>query len=99
MWLTSFFKVVFNSFKYRVFLLPCKVEEPSLAYYLPISGGRIITLIKFSKALELCAMKTSVAMSISYDGNYYTMNVSPISIYIYIYVCVCVCVCVHKVIF
>ena len=50
-------------------------EEPSLPYYLPIAGGRIIGFIPFPRVLVLCEMQllssriwTRVAESISYDG-------------------------------
>ena len=56
-----------------------KAEEPSLPYYLPIAGGRIIGFIPFPRVLELCEMQsvssriwTRVAVSISYDDNHYT---------------------------
>ena len=56
-----------------------KAEEPSLPYYLPIAGGRIIGSIPFPRVLMLCEMQsvlsriwTRVAMSISYDDNHYT---------------------------
>ena len=49
-----------------------KAEEPSLSYYLPIAGGRIIGFIPFPRVLVLCEMQsvssqiwTCVAMSIS----------------------------------
>ena len=52
-------------------------EEPSLSYYLPIAGGRIIGFIPFPKVLVLCEMLsassriwTRVAVSISYDDNH-----------------------------
>ena len=32
-------------------------EEPSLSYYLPIDGGRIIGFIPFPRVLVLCEMK------------------------------------------
>ena len=51
-----------------------KAEEPSLSYYLPIAGGRIIGFIPFPRVLVLCEMQsvssrtwTRVAVSISYD--------------------------------
>ena len=60
-----------------------KVEEPSLSYYLPIAGGRIIAFIPFPKILVLCEMQTAssriwtrVAVSISYDDNHYTTDTS-----------------------
>ena len=56
-----------------------KAEEPSLPNYLPIAGGRIIGFIPFPRVLVLCEMQsvssriwTRVAVSISYDDNYYT---------------------------
>ena len=56
-------------------------EEPSLPYYLPIAGGRIIGFIPFPRVLVLCEMQsvllkiwTCVAVSISYDDNHYTMG-------------------------
>ena len=60
-----------------------KAEEPSLPYYLPIAGGRIIGLIPFPRVLVLCEMQsvssriwTRVAVSISYDDNHYTTGTS-----------------------
>ena len=35
-----------------------KAEEPSLPYYLPIAGGRIIEFIPFPRVLVLCEMKS-----------------------------------------
>ena len=35
-----------------------KVEEPSLSYYLPIAGGRIIGFIPFPRVLVLCEMQS-----------------------------------------
>ena len=56
-----------------------KAEEPSLPYYLPIAGGRIIGFIPFPSVLVLCEMQsvssriwTRVAVSISYVDNHYT---------------------------
>ena len=56
-----------------------KDEEPSLPYYLPIAGGRIIGFIPFPRVLVLCEMQsvssrmwTRVDVSISYDDNHYT---------------------------
>ena len=56
-----------------------KAEEPSLSYYLSITGGRIIGFIPFPRVLVLCEMQsvssriwTRVAVSISYDYNHYT---------------------------
>ena len=58
-------------------------EEPSLAYYLPVAGGRIIGFIPFPRVLVLCEMQsvssriwTRVALSISYDNNHYTTGTS-----------------------
>ena len=60
-----------------------KAEEPSLPYYLPIAGGRIIGFIPFPMVLVLCEMQsvssriwTRVTVSISYDANYYTTGIS-----------------------
>ena len=60
-----------------------KAEEPSLPYYLPIAGGRIIGFIPFSRVLVLCEMQsvtsriwTHVAVSISHDDNHYTTGTS-----------------------
>ena len=54
-------------------------EEPSLSYYLPIAGGRIIGFIPFPRVLVLCEMQsvssriwTRIAVSISYGDNDYT---------------------------
>ena len=56
-----------------------KAEEPSLLYYLPIAGGRIIGFIPFPRVLVLCEMQsvsariwTRVTVSISYNDNHYT---------------------------
>ena len=55
-------------------------EEPSLPYYLPLAGGRIIGFIPFPGVLVLCEMQSvssriwiRVAVFISYDDNHYTM--------------------------
>ena len=60
-----------------------KAEEPSLSYYLPIAGGRIIGFIPFPRVLVLCEMQsvssriwTRIAVSISYDDNQYTTSTS-----------------------
>ena len=60
-----------------------KAEEPSLPYYLPLAGGRIIGFIPFPRVLVLCEMQsvssrfwTRVAVSISYDDNHYTTGTS-----------------------
>ena len=51
-------------------------EEPSLSYYLPIAGGRIIGFIPFPRVLVLCEMQsvssriwTRIAVFISYGDN------------------------------
>ena len=56
-----------------------KAEEPSLPYYLPMAGGRIIIFIPFPRVLVLCEMQsvspriwTRIAVSISYDDNHYS---------------------------
>ena len=57
-----------------------KAEEPSLSYYLPIAGGRIIGFIPFLVLREmqsfLSRIWTWVAVFISYDDNYYTTGTS-----------------------
>ena len=75
-----------------------KAEEPSMSYYLPIAGGRIIGFIPFPRILVLCEMQsvssrfwTRVAVSISYDDNHYStgtfkMMISiTVSAYLFIY--------------
>ena len=56
-----------------------KAKEPSLSYYLPIAGRRMIGFIPFPRVLVLCEMQsvwsriwTRVAVIISYDDNHYT---------------------------
>ena len=68
-----------SEFSFSYTSCPTKAEEPSLPYYLPIAGGRIIGFIPFSRVLVLCKMQsvlsriwTRVAVSISYDDNHYT---------------------------
>ena len=58
-------------------------EEPSLSYYLPIAGGRIIGFIPFPRVLVLCEMQsvssriwTRIAVFISYGDNHYTTGTS-----------------------
>ena len=58
-------------------------EEPSLSYYLPIAGGRIIGFIPFPRVLVLCEMQsvssriwTRIAVFISYGDNDYTTDIS-----------------------
>ena len=60
-------------------------EEPSLSYYLPIAGGRIIGFIPFPRVLVLCEMQsvsswiwTRIAVFISYGDNDYTTGTSKI---------------------
>ena len=60
-----------------------KAEEPSLSYYLPKAGRRIIGFIPFPRVLVLCEMQsvsfriwTRVAVFISYDDNDYTTGTS-----------------------
>ena len=55
-------------------------EEPSLSYYLPIAGGRIIGFIPFPRVLVLCEMQsvssriwTRIAVFISYCDNLQTL--------------------------
>ena len=67
-----------------------KAKEPSLLYYLHIAGRIIVGFIPFPGELVLCEMQsalsriwTYVAVSTSYDNNYYTMGISIIfTIYI-----------------
>ena len=56
-----------------------KAEEPSLPYYLPKAGGRIIGFIPFPRVLVIYEMQsvssriwTRVVVSISYNDNHYT---------------------------
>ena len=49
-----------------------KVGEPSLLYYLIITGERTTRFKSFPRVLALREMRT--ASSISYDGNHYTTN-------------------------
>ena len=58
-------------------------EEPSLSYYLPIAGGRIMGFIPFPRVLVLCEMQsvssriwTRIAVFISYGDNDYTTGTS-----------------------
>ena len=71
------------------------VEEPSLPYYLPIAGGRIIGFIPFPRVLVQCEMQsvsskiwTRVAVSISCDDNHYItgtgMNISISHIHVWL---------------
>ena len=55
--------------------LPYQAVEPSLPYYLPIAGGRIIGLIPFPRVLVLCEMQLSwskkVDMSLTMNQHIY----------------------------
>ena len=58
-------------------------EVPSLSYYLPIAGGRIIGFIPFPRVLVLCEMQsvssriwTRIAVFTSYGDNDYTTGTS-----------------------
>ena len=42
-----------------------KAEEPSLSYYLPITGGRIIGFIPFPRVLVLCLNIINESLSIN----------------------------------
>ena len=60
-----------------------KAEEPTLPYYLPIAGGRIIGFIPFPRVLVLCEMQsvssriwTRVAVFISCNDTHYTTGTS-----------------------
>ena len=60
-----------------------KAEEPSLPYYLPTAGGRIIGFIPFPRVLVLCEMQsvlsrnwTRIAVFIPCDDNHYTTGTS-----------------------
>ena len=61
-------------------------EEPSMPYYLPIAGGRVIGFIPFPWVLVLCEMSsvssriwTRVSVSISHNDNDYTTVTSIVS--------------------
>ena len=80
--LSSFYQVWIQSFPSPRRCLT-KAEEPSLPYYLPIAGGRIIGFIPFPRVLVLCEMQsvssriwTCVTVSISYDNKHYTTGTS-----------------------
>ena len=67
-----------------------KAEEPSLPYYLPIAGERIIGFIAFPRVLVLCEMQltwsriwTRAAMSISYNNNHYTTGTSHFYLFVH----------------
>ena len=77
------FYAVFNRFEseFSFSLTSCltNAEEPSLPYYLPIAGGRIIGFIPFPRVCEMQSVSsriwTRVAVSISNDDNHYTTGV------------------------
>ena len=71
--------------EYSFSLTSCltKAEDPSLSYYLPIAGGRIIGFIPFARVLVLCEMQsvssriwTRIAVFISCGDNDYTTGTS-----------------------
>ena len=69
-----------SEFSFWQFGCRTKTKEPSLLYYLPIAGERII---EFPSVLALCEMQstssriwTCSAVSNSYDGNHYTTGTS-----------------------
>ena len=69
-----------------------KAELPSLPYYLPIVGRRIIGFIPFPRVLVLCEMQwvssriwTHVAVSISYDNNHFTTGMVCIFLSIFLF--------------
>ena len=75
--------VLNSEFSYSWTSCLTKAEEPSLLYYLPIAGGRIIRFIPFPRVSVLCEMQsvlssiwTRVAVSISYEDNHYTTGTS-----------------------
>ena len=81
----KFFKGILKGLN-SVFILldqvPHQFKEPSLCFYLSKAGGRTIELIPFPRVLAQWEMQTAlsriwtwVAVFISYDGNYNTMNV------------------------
>ena len=89
----SVFKRSLTGFNSEFFFLT-KAEEPSLPYYLPIAGGRIIGFIPFTRVLVLCEMQsvssqiwtrvacpfsTTIGITLRAPANIYIYN-----IYIYI---------------
>ena len=88
----SIFKRSFTglSSEFSFFETSCltKAEEPSLPYYLPVAGGRIIGFIPFPWVLVQCEMKsvssriwTRIVVSNSYDDNHYITGTSKISLW------------------
>ena len=68
-----------SEFSFSLTISLTMAGEPSLSYYLPITGGRIIGFIPFPRVLVQCEMQSvsfriwnHVDMSISYDDNHYT---------------------------
>ena len=62
-------------FKRSLTGLSSQAEEPSLPYYLPIAGGRIIRFIPFPRVLVLCEMQSvssRIWTRVAYDDNHYT---------------------------
>ena len=84
----------FNRFWIQSFPSPrlvvsIRLEEPSLPYYLPMAGGRIIGFIHFPRVLVLCEIQsvlsriwTRVAVSISCEDNHYTTGTSMWNLFI-----------------
>ena len=81
--LSRVYQVWYSEFSFSKTTCLTKAEEPSMFYYLPIAGGRIIWFIPFPKVLLLCEMQsvssriwTRVAVSIFYDDNHYPTGTS-----------------------
>ena len=83
-----------------------KAEEPSLSYYVPIAGGRIIGFIPFPSVLVLWEMQsvsswfwTRVVVSISYDDNHYTTSTNIMNIRCMFHIAISwlwyICLCVY----
>ena len=80
----QFLKRSLRGFEFQSFPSPrtsclTKAEKPSLSFYLPIAGGRIIGFIPFPRVLVLCEMQsvssriwTRITVSISCDDNHDT---------------------------
>ena len=72
------FKAKFNRFNSEFYFsytgCHTKVKQPTLFYYLPIAGARILGFKPFPRVLALGEMLTALSLSLS------------LSIYIYIYV-------------
>ena len=83
-------------FSYTCFLT--KAKGPNLSFYLPLTGGRIIRLVPFPRALVLCEMQpassknwTHLAVFIFRDGNRYSTSASLSSDLILKVTNICVC--------